>query len=263
VKTVCGICNNGWMSDLEADNIPVIGSMMQDIAIPLDEAQQKLVAAWSVKTAMVSDSMKGRAAPNQFYTRDECINMRLKREIPARTLIWISRIDGMHRRFRNRFRAIRSPKRAHRNGFSIHHRCRSFRHASCDGSLRKGELRDFSSLMQDGKLERFSYPDLADTKASRAMAAESVVYQWGPAGHCPPDGQMEDGRGSGESYSVSAKGVAHRPRTIKEIQEIRGQMERSPVFAHRSWTSGGYLFLRVFAFQYGVPGGAIGGTFRT
>lgn len=96
MKTVCGICNNGWMSDLEADNIPVIGSMMQDIAIPLDEAQQKLVAAWSVKTAMVSDSMKGRAAPNQFYTRDECINMRLKREIPARTLIWISRIDGMH-----------------------------------------------------------------------------------------------------------------------------------------------------------------------
>lgn len=96
VKTVCGVCNNGWMSCLEANNIPVIGSMMQDIAIPLDEAQQKLVAAWSVKTAMVSDSMKGRAAPNKFYTREERINMRLKREIPARTLIWIGRIDGMH-----------------------------------------------------------------------------------------------------------------------------------------------------------------------
>lgn len=96
VKTVCGDCNNCWMSDLEADNIPVIGSMMQDIAIPLDEAQQRLVAAWSVKTAMVSDSMKGRAAPNQFYTRGECTNMRLKREIPARTLVWIGRIDGMH-----------------------------------------------------------------------------------------------------------------------------------------------------------------------
>lgn len=53
VKTVCGICNNGWMSDLEAGNIPVIGSMLQDIAIPLDEAQQKVVAVWSLKTAMM------------------------------------------------------------------------------------------------------------------------------------------------------------------------------------------------------------------
>ena len=66
VKTVCGFCNNGWMSDLEAENIPTIGSMLQDMAIPLDEAQQKSVAAWSVKTAMVSDSMKGRAAQTSF-----------------------------------------------------------------------------------------------------------------------------------------------------------------------------------------------------
>jgi hypothetical protein len=69
VKTVCGVCNNGWMSKLESENIPTFGSMLQDIAIPLDEVQQKSVAAWSVKTAMVSDSMKGRAAANQFYSR--------------------------------------------------------------------------------------------------------------------------------------------------------------------------------------------------
>ena len=60
VKTVCGVCNNGWMSKLESENIPTIGSMLQDIATPLDEVQQKSVAAWSVKTAMISDSMKGR-----------------------------------------------------------------------------------------------------------------------------------------------------------------------------------------------------------
>jgi hypothetical protein len=96
VKTVCGICNNGWMSNLESENIPIIGSMMQDNAIPLDGAQQALVAAWSVKTAMVSDSMKGRSAPNQFYNRHECANMRVSRAIPPQTLIWIGRIDGMH-----------------------------------------------------------------------------------------------------------------------------------------------------------------------
>lgn len=34
-KTVCGICNNGWMSDLEAENIPIIGNMLQDVTLPL------------------------------------------------------------------------------------------------------------------------------------------------------------------------------------------------------------------------------------
>jgi hypothetical protein len=96
VKTVCGVCNNGWMSELESENIPTIGSMLQDIAIPLDQVQQKSVVAWSVKTAMVSDSMKGRAAANQFYSRDERVKMRVSHEISARTLIWIARIGGTH-----------------------------------------------------------------------------------------------------------------------------------------------------------------------
>lgn len=96
VKTVCGICNNGWMSDLEAENIPIIGNMLQDITLPLDEAQQKTVGAWAMKAAMMTDSTKGRLAPNRFYKREECINMRLSREIPARTLIWIGRIKDMH-----------------------------------------------------------------------------------------------------------------------------------------------------------------------
>jgi hypothetical protein len=88
--------NNGWMSDLEAENIPTIGSMLQDMATPLDAAQQKSVAVWSVKTAMVSDSMKGRAAPNQFYSRNERVKLRVSREIPPRTLIWTARMDGIH-----------------------------------------------------------------------------------------------------------------------------------------------------------------------
>jgi len=69
VKTVCGVCNNGWMSNLEADNIPIIGTMLEDKSTSLDEQQQRLVAAWSVKTAMMSDSMKGRNAPNRFYNQ--------------------------------------------------------------------------------------------------------------------------------------------------------------------------------------------------
>jgi hypothetical protein len=33
------------MSDLEAEAIPIVGSMLQDLSIPLDENQQKSVAA--------------------------------------------------------------------------------------------------------------------------------------------------------------------------------------------------------------------------
>jgi hypothetical protein len=96
VKTVCGVCNNGWMSALESESIPTIGNMLHNISISLDEAQQKSVAAWTVKTAMVGESMKGREAPNQFYNRDERAAMRISRDIPPRTLIWIARMDAMH-----------------------------------------------------------------------------------------------------------------------------------------------------------------------
>lgn len=95
VKTVCGTCNNGWMSQLEADNIPIIGPMSDGTPTTLDTAAQTLVAAWSVKGAMMSDSMRGRTG-TKFYTRDECLNMRISRTIPPNTLVWIGRVDGEH-----------------------------------------------------------------------------------------------------------------------------------------------------------------------
>lgn len=91
VKTVCRICNNEWMSQLENDNIPTIGSMIADLSIPLDVDQQTAVAAWAVKTSMIADSVQGRVAANRFYTKAECVATRLTRTIPARTRIWIAR----------------------------------------------------------------------------------------------------------------------------------------------------------------------------
>jgi hypothetical protein len=84
------------MSKLEAENIPVIGEMLLDKPMDLDEEKQELVSVWAVKTAMMSDSMKGRNAANKFYSHDECLNSRVSRIIPPRTLIWIGRVDGMH-----------------------------------------------------------------------------------------------------------------------------------------------------------------------
>jgi len=90
ISTVCGKCNNGWMGDLEAQNIPLIGCLMQDIATPLDASQQFSLAAWTMKTAMVLDSVKGRKK-SLFYERSECVRMRENHTIPDRTRIWIGR----------------------------------------------------------------------------------------------------------------------------------------------------------------------------
>jgi hypothetical protein len=96
VKTVCGICNNGWMSNLEADCIPLLGSLMQGLSVPLDPSQQSLISTWAVKTAMVLDSTNTRAR-SLFYSRAECGSLRVNRTIPDRTRVWIGRsgLDGL------------------------------------------------------------------------------------------------------------------------------------------------------------------------
>jgi hypothetical protein len=60
IGTVCEPCNNGWMSSLEERNIPLIGCLLQDISTPLDACQQSSLAVWTLKTAMVLDSVNKR-----------------------------------------------------------------------------------------------------------------------------------------------------------------------------------------------------------
>jgi hypothetical protein len=96
ISTVCRKCNNGWMSDLEAQNIALIGCLMQDIATPLDALQQASLAAWTMKTAMVLDSVKGRKK-SLFYERSECVAMRENHNVPQRNRIWTgqSSVSGL------------------------------------------------------------------------------------------------------------------------------------------------------------------------
>jgi hypothetical protein len=97
VKTVCQSCNNGWMSSLEAEAMPILTEMFEDKSVSLDQEQQQILARWLMKTAMVYDSIKGRNAPNIFYTKDECVAFRQSFQIPMPTMIWIGRFDEVHR----------------------------------------------------------------------------------------------------------------------------------------------------------------------
>src|SRR5262250_2964287 len=52
IRCVCEKdCNNGWMADLEKENVPIIGEMMENRSLTLDEAQQPSLVAWAMKTA--------------------------------------------------------------------------------------------------------------------------------------------------------------------------------------------------------------------
>ena len=45
------------MSDLEEESKPLLGCLLQDVAMPLDQSQQRTIALWAIKTAMVSESI--------------------------------------------------------------------------------------------------------------------------------------------------------------------------------------------------------------
>jgi hypothetical protein len=94
VSTVCSTCNNGWMSRLEEKNIPAIGAMFENTPTAIDAGRQKLLWAWAVMKTMINDS--DREEGPRFYTRNECINMRLSRQIPARTRMWILALTEKH-----------------------------------------------------------------------------------------------------------------------------------------------------------------------
>lgn len=89
VRAVCRQCNNGWMSDLESTNKPLIGSLIHDVSLPLDSTQQSNLAAWMIKVAMLIDFMN-RERP-QFYRTEERTSLRAHLAIPDGTTIWIGR----------------------------------------------------------------------------------------------------------------------------------------------------------------------------
>ena len=88
VRCVCIPCNGGWMSDLESENIPIIGRLMENTATPLDAAQQTSLALWAVMKAMVLDGVNAKNR-GHFFARNECETLRLQRRIPDKTVLQI------------------------------------------------------------------------------------------------------------------------------------------------------------------------------
>jgi hypothetical protein len=90
VRCVCNTCNQGWMHDLEELNKPIIGKLLEGIAMSLDTTQQFTVARWAVKTSMIQDAMDTRNR-QMFYTALEHTAIRSKSAIPENTAVWLGK----------------------------------------------------------------------------------------------------------------------------------------------------------------------------
>jgi hypothetical protein len=88
-KKFCRNCNNGWMSRLESAVRRTMGGLINDIAMELDAEQQRALALWAVKTAMVIEGVK--QAKNGFYTPEERSAFRQTLVPPMQTAVWLGR----------------------------------------------------------------------------------------------------------------------------------------------------------------------------
>ena len=89
VKYLCRGCNNGWMSDLETKVRYLIGPLMHDLSVPLDDVSRQTLAVWSAKTAMVLESVGDEEG--WFYSTAERWQLRETRAMPAGLSMWLGR----------------------------------------------------------------------------------------------------------------------------------------------------------------------------
>jgi hypothetical protein len=95
VKTgcVCRVCNHGWMSQLEGDSRKILGPLIEDLSLMLDNSDKHIIAKWAVKTAMALSALGiGKSEP--FYTRHECAQFRKSFLFPKFTQVWLGRYSG-------------------------------------------------------------------------------------------------------------------------------------------------------------------------
>lgn len=86
VKKVCASCNNGWMSQLEDSSKDALEPLIiqQDLDL-ISLQQQRQIALWATKTAMMADQVQQEPLLPSHQLR----RMRTHRAIPGGTRVWL------------------------------------------------------------------------------------------------------------------------------------------------------------------------------
>lgn len=86
VRKVCAECNGGWMSRLEGDSIATLDPLISGLELQIvSRAEQRALALWAVKTAMMCDLTQAEPLLNPDQRR----RLRTHRAIPGSTRVWL------------------------------------------------------------------------------------------------------------------------------------------------------------------------------
>lgn len=96
VRSVCEPCNNGWMSDLEARTMPVLGPLVRGSGARLSIDDQLVLACWAAKTVALLDTFQ---AGSIMLSEIDKAQIRLDRVAPT----------GFHIRLGYRTDAVETP----------------------------------------------------------------------------------------------------------------------------------------------------------
>ena len=92
-RCVCEKCNCGWMSRLEGTAKPILEPMIHDSPSAIDYVKQSMIAAWTIKTAMVFECTKAESA---FYSSEDRRHLLTWQTPPPDTFVWIGRYVNSH-----------------------------------------------------------------------------------------------------------------------------------------------------------------------
>lgn len=88
VKMVCGACNSGWMSALEAQVKPILFRLVESESSELSRKEQAVLARWCIKTTMLYTLWFGDESP---YTREDFRRLYRENQFPKSTVAYVGR----------------------------------------------------------------------------------------------------------------------------------------------------------------------------
>jgi hypothetical protein len=65
-NSVCEVCNNGWMSQIENDAKPILIKMLKSKSFVLDKKAQVKLSTWAMKTMLVFNHENPKPPAKQF-----------------------------------------------------------------------------------------------------------------------------------------------------------------------------------------------------
>jgi hypothetical protein len=92
VRVVCETCNNGWMSQMEAQTKPLLEELLTSTTIrPLTKKEQLSIARWATKTAMMIDFTQEEPLVPEADRR----GFGRYRSVPKRAWIWLGACEEL------------------------------------------------------------------------------------------------------------------------------------------------------------------------